>query len=90
MTCGEFAMLAAPRSAAVDDRLAKLRAGDRAYRSRYSGAMAWCKNQGLLPRQAKESAPLTAESLSGAEALFGGLLPEEFTRRAVLRSYKAE
>ena len=90
MTCGEFAMLAAPRSAAVDDRLAKLRAGDRAYRSRYSGAMAWCKNQGLLPRQAKESAPLTAEILSGAAELFGGTLPVEFTRRAVLRSYKAE
>lgn len=90
MTCGEFAMLAAPRSAAVDDRLAKLRAGDRAYRSRYSGAMAWCKNQGLLPRQAKESAPLTAEVLSGAAELFGGTLPVEFTRRAVLRSYKTE
>lgn len=90
MTCGEFAMLAAPRSAAVDDRLAKLQAGDRAYRSRYSGAMAWCKNQGLLPRQAKESAPLTAEVLSGAAELFGGTLPVEFTRRAVLRSYKTE
>ena len=87
MTCGEFAMLAAPREAAVDDRLEQLRAGSRAYRSRYSGAMAWCKAQGILPKNAKENAPLTAELLKNAEALFTAV-PETFTRRAVLRAYQ--
>lgn len=87
MTCGEFAMLAAPREAAVDERLRQLLAGNRAYRSRYSGAMVWCKQHGLLPKNAKESAPLNAELLKGAASLFSSL-PEEATRRAILRSYQ--
>ena len=87
MTCGEFAMLAAPREAAVDERLEQLRAGKRAFRSRYSGAMAWCKAQGVLPKNAKEKAPLTAELLENAAGLFTAM-PEEFTRRAVLRAWR--
>ncbi|MBQ6430754.1 MAG: polysaccharide deacetylase family protein [Oscillospiraceae bacterium] len=87
MTCGEFAMLAAPREAAVDERIRRLLAGNRAYRSRYSGAMAWCKAQGLLPPKAKENAPLNAELLTCAAALFTSV-PEEFSRRAVLRAYR--
>ena len=87
MTCGEFAMLAAPREAAVDERLDQLLAGSRAYRSRYSGAMAWCKAQGILPKNAKENAPLTAELLKNAAALFTAV-PEELTRRAVLRAFR--
>ena len=87
MTCGEFAMLAAPRSAAVDERLTQLLAGSRAYRSRYSGAMAWCRAQNLLPNNAREGTPLNAELLKNAEQLFSSL-PEEFTRRAVLRVYR--
>lgn len=86
MTCGEFAMLAAPREAAVDERLRQLRAGNRAYRSRYSGAMAWCKEQNLLPKNAKENTPLNAELLKNAEKLFSSM-PTEFTRRAILRAY---
>ena len=87
MTCGEFAMLAAPREAAVDERLKQLQAGNRAYRSRYSGAMAWCKAQGILPNSAKEGAPLDAPLLQNATALFSAM-PEEFTRRAVLRAFR--
>lgn len=87
MTCGEFAMLAAPRNAAVDERLRQLLAGNRAYRSRYSGAMAWCKEQNLLPKNARESTPLNAELLKNAERLFSSV-PEEYTRRAILRVYR--
>lgn len=86
MTCGEFAMLAAPREAAVDERLRQLLAGNRVYRSRYSGAMLWCIQQGLLPKNAKENALLNAELLKNAEKYFSSM-PEEFTRRAILRSY---
>lgn len=87
MTCGEFAMLAAPREAAVDERISRLLAGSRAYRSRYSGAMAWCKAQGLLPPNAKEKTPLNAALPENAAGLFTAM-PEEFTRRAVLRAYR--
>ncbi|MBQ3355493.1 MAG: polysaccharide deacetylase family protein [Oscillospiraceae bacterium] len=87
MTCGEFAMLAAPREAAVDERLRRLLAGSRAYRSRYSGAMAWCREQGLLPKHAKENTPLNAELLKDAAALFTAM-PEDFSRRAVLRAFQ--
>lgn len=87
MTCGEFAMLAAPREAAVDERIRQLLAGNRAYRSRCSGAMAWCKAQGLLPKNAKENAPLNAALLKNADALFTAP-PQAFTRRAVLRAYR--
>lgn len=86
MTCGEFAMLLAPREAAVDERLRQLADGKRAYRSRYSGAMAWCKEQNLLPKNAKENTPLNAELLKNAEKLFSSM-PTEFTRRAILRAY---
>lgn len=87
MTCGEFSMLAAPREAAVDERIRQLLAGNRAYRSRYSGAMAWCRAQGLLPPKAKENAPLNAALLANAAALFASF-PEEFSRRAILRAYR--
>lgn len=87
MTCGEFAMLAAPREAAVDARIEQLLAGSRAFRSRYSGAMAWCRENGVLPQNAKEKTPLNAALLKNAASLFTAF-PEEFTRRAVLRAYK--
>lgn len=88
MTCGEFSMLAAPKSAAVDFRLEQLSKGNKSFRSPYSGAMLWCKKNGLLPANAKENAPLTAELLAGAKGCFGGTLPKAFTRRAVLRAYQ--
>lgn len=88
MTCGEFAMLAAPKSAAVDFRLEQLSKGNKAFRPPYSGAMLWCRKNGLLPAKVKEDAPLTAELLAGAKHCFGGTLPEEFSRRAVLRAYQ--
>lgn len=88
MLCGEFAMLAAPREAAVDRRIAQLKAGNGAFRSRYSGAMQWCKSEGLLPQNAAENTALNAAQLGGAVSLFGGTLPQEFTRRAVLRAYR--
>lgn len=87
MTCGEFAMLAAPREAAVDGRIDRLLAGSRGFRSRYSGAMAWCKEQGLLPKHAKEKTPLNAALLKNAEALFTAM-PTTFSRRAVLRAFQ--
>ena len=87
MTAGELAMLLAPRSAAVDDRLAALQAGNRAYRSRYSGAMAWCIRNGLLPQGISERAGVTAELLRPAADRFTELPTGSapLSRRAVLR-----
>lgn len=87
MTCGELAMLLAPREAAVDWRREQLLAGNNACRSKYSGAMNWCMQQGLLPVSARETAPLSAELLRPAAAMFESL-PQEFTRRAVLSAYR--
>ena len=85
MTCGELAMLCAPREAAVDWRLEQLRSGNSACRSKYSGAMNWCMQQGILPTNASENAPLTAEILLRA----GNFFPvQELTRRAVLRAFR--
>ena len=88
MTAGELAMLLAPRSAAVDDRLAALQAGNRAYRSRYSGAMAWCIRNGLLPQGISERAGVTAELLRPAADRFTELPTGSapLSRRAVLRA----
>lgn len=84
MTCGELAMLLAPREAAVEERFRRLLAGERAFRHRYSGAMAWCKAQKLLPENAKPDTALNAELLPSA---YFPVPPEAFTRRAVLRSF---
>ena len=81
-------MLLAPRSAAVDDRLAALQAGNRAYRSRYSGAMAWCIRNGLLPQGISERAGVTAELLRPVADRFTELPTGSapLSRRAVLRA----
>lgn len=88
MTVGELAMLLAPREAAVDERLAALQAGDRAFRSRYSGAMAWCIRSGLLPRGISERASVTAELLRPSAERFTELPTDSapLSRRAVLRA----
>ena len=87
MNCGELAMLLAPRGEAVGRRLAALQAGNKAFAPRYSGAMDWCKASGLLPQNARADAPLTKELLQNAGQLFAQL-PNEFTRRAILRAYR--
>lgn len=89
MTCGELAMLLAPRTAAIDDRLQALAQGKRSYRPRSSGAMAWCRREALLPETAKDATPLDTELLRHAARCFH-TLPDETTRRAILRAYRAE
>ena len=87
MTCGELAMLLAPRGEAVKRRIAALRAGNKAFSSRYSGAMDWCKQEHLLPQNTRADAALNAELLKNASALFAET-PTSFTRRAVLCAYR--
>ncbi len=79
MTQGELAMLLCPRQEAIDRRLGLIRAKGKA--GAYAGALAWCAEQGLLPRDAAPDAPVTA-------------LPEghfaptaDLTRRGVYAAY---
>ena len=88
MTCGEFAMLAAPRYAAVNWRLDQLKAGNKAFRNSYSGAMQWCCQEKILPQKTKDTEILNAELLAGAADLFVNGIPESFTRREILRNFK--
>lgn len=88
MTKGELAMLLAPREAAVNGRVEKLRAGDKSYAHRYSGAMAWCVEHHLLAAGAVQSEPLESKDLLKAADFFAGSLPTVCTRRAVLRAAK--
>lgn len=88
MTCGEFAMLAAPRHAAVDERLNQLKTGNKKFCSPYSGAMQWCFRGKILPAGTKETAVLNTDVLKNAAGLFQNGIPEGFTRREILRNFK--
>lgn len=81
MTQGELAMLLCPREEAIDRRWAMIRkTGKRAHP--YAGAMEWCAEQGLLAKDARPDAPVSALP----EGCF--LPTADFTRRGVYAAYQ--
>lgn len=87
MTRGELAMLLAPREAAVDLRIRKLKEGDKSFAHRYAGALHWCAEQHLLPAGAAPDSPLEPGDLRKASDFFNGTVTGT-TRREVLRKAK--
>ncbi len=87
MTRGELAMLLAPKEAAVNLRIQKLQEGDKSFSHRYSGALAWCKEQHLLPDNALPDMPLEPADLRKASDFFTASISSDI-RREILRSTK--
>ena len=87
MTRGELAMLLAPREAAVDLRIRKLKEGDKSFAHRYAGALHWCAEQHLLPAGAAPDSPLEPGDLRKASDFFTGTATGT-TRREVLGKAK--
>lgn len=87
MTRGELAMLLAPREAAVDLRIRKLKEGDKSFAHRYAGALHWCAQQHLLPAGAAPDSPLEPGDLRKASDFFNGTVTGT-TRREVLGKAK--
>ena len=87
MTRGELAMLLAPREAAVDLRIRKLKEGDKSFAHRYAGALHWCAEQHLLPAGAAPDSPLEPGDLRKASDFFNGTVTGT-TRREVLGKAK--
>ena len=87
MTRGELAMLLAPREAAVDLRIRKLKEGDKSFAHRYAGALHWCTQQHLLPAGAAPDSPLEPGDLRKASDFFTGTVTGT-TRREVLGKAK--
>ena len=87
MTRGELAMLLAPREAAVDLRIRKLKEGDKSFAHRYAGALHWCAQQHLLPAGAAPDSPLEPGDLRKASDFFSGTVTGT-TRREVLGKAK--
>lgn len=87
MTRGELAMLLAPREAAVDLRIRKLKEGDKSFAHRYAGALHWCAQQHLLPAGAAPDSPLEPGDLRKASDFFTGTVTGT-TRREVLGKAK--
>ena len=83
MVWGELAMLLSPRREAMAKREAMIRASGKAAHP-YAGAMAWCREQGLIPASAGPDAPVTVLP----EGLFAPV--KEFTRRAVYTAYRTD
>ena len=81
MTCGELAMLLAPKEEALGRRWAAVRRSGK-HEDAYWGAMDWCAERGLLPRGTKSDAPVTALP----EGLFAPV--SDFTRRSIYGAYK--
>ena len=73
-------MLLAPKPEAMRRREEMVRSGGRAHP--YAGAMAWCREQSLLPETAQPEQPVTALP----EGLFEPT--EDLTRRGVYTAYK--
>ncbi len=80
MTWGELAMLLAPKKEAMGRRWAKIRRTGK-HEDAYCGALEWCVEQGLIPRDVKSDGLVTA--LPGG--LFGPAAG--FTRREVYAAY---
>ncbi len=81
MTYGELAMLIAPKDDALKKREALIRASGKSAHP-YAGAMEWCGENGVIPKDAKPDSPVT-------------FLPEgyfektnDFSRRGVFTAFK--
>ncbi len=83
MTWGELSMLLAPREEAIRRRWAKIRESGKVEHA-YRGAMDWCVEQGLIPREAKPDGRADALPPDLFAPVKGG------TRREVYAAYKAE
>ncbi len=81
MTCGELAMLLAPREEAVSRRQARIRKSGKA-EPPYCGALEWCVEQGLLSAGVKASDPVRALPEQQFDAT------DDFTRRGVYAAYR--
>ena len=81
MTCGELAMLLAPKEEALGRRWEQIRRTGKRQHA-YWGAMDWCFQKGLLAKADKPESPVTALP----EGLFAPV--ENYTRREVYRAYK--
>ena len=87
MSIGELAMLLCPRDEALSRRMAAIRSGEKL--GPYSGALAWCAEQKLLPDlteagKAGWNAPITALPEAYFEAT------SDFTRRSVYRAARLD
>ena len=82
MTVGELAMLLAPKAEAITRRVAQLRQTGRA--GAYDGAMAWCRENGLVSEAARPADHVTALP----EAWF--VPTDSFTRRDVYAAFRMD
>lgn len=82
MTVGELAMLLTPKADAIARRVAQLRRTGRA--GAYDGAMAWCRENGLVSAAAHPADHVTALP----EAWF--VPTDGFTRRDVYAAFRME
>lgn len=82
MTVGELAMLLAPKAEAITRRVAQLRQTGRA--GAYDGAMAWCRENGLISEAAHPADHVTALP----ETWF--VPTDSFTRRDVYAALRME
>ena len=82
MTVGELAMLLAPKAEAITRRVAQLRQTGRA--GAYDGAMAWCRENGLVSEAAHPADHVTALP----EAWF--VPTDSFTRRDVYAAFRMD
>lgn len=80
MTAGELAMLVAPKAEVLRRRVEAAKRGEKA--SVYNGAVAWCKENGLIPTEAAEGDPVT----SLPEELFNKT--DDLSRRGVMKALK--
>ena len=82
MTVGELAMLLAPKAETITRRVAQLRQTGRA--GAYDGAMAWCRENGLISEAAHSADHVTALP----ETWF--VPTDSFTRRDVYAAFRME
>ena len=82
MTVGELAMLLAPKAETITRRVAQLRQTGRA--GAYDGAMAWCRENGLISEAAHPADHVTALP----ETWF--VPTDSFTRRDVYAALRME
>ena len=80
-------MLLAPREAAVDLRIRKLKEGDKSFAHRYAGALHWWRAAAPAPGRGRPGQPPGARDLRKASDFFTGTVTGT-TRREVLGKAK--